>query len=49
MYQIHTDKNEISELQKCQFSELGFREREHVQEWIAKKPDVLAHLSPVNR
>lgn len=40
MYQINKEANEISELQKCTFSELGFREREHVQEWIAKKPDV---------
>jgi hypothetical protein len=40
MYQINKDKNEISEVKKCSFSELGFREREHVQEWIAKKPSV---------
>jgi len=40
MYLINEEENKISSLRSCTFSELGFREREHVQEWIAKKPDV---------
>lgn len=41
MYQIKRNVNNIVQLQECSFSELGFREREHLQEWIAKNPDVL--------
>lgn len=35
MYQIDKDKNRIKEISKKTFSELGFKEREHLQEWIA--------------
>lgn len=41
MYRIDTTNNEISRLQQSTFSEHGFGEREHLQEWIAKSPDVL--------
>lgn len=41
MYQINRNANDIVHLKECLFSELGFREREHLQEWIAKNPDVL--------
>ena len=41
MYQINRDTNNIVHLKERLFSELGFREREHLQEWIAKNPDVL--------
>ena len=40
MYQIDKDKNRIKEISKKTFSELGFREREHLQEWIAYNPNV---------
>ena len=40
MYQIDRDKNRINKIGKKTFSELGFREREHLQEWIAYNPDV---------
>lgn len=40
MYQIDKDKNRINEITKKTFSELGFKEREHLQEWIAYNPDV---------
>ena len=41
MYQIDKDSNELLELEKKLFSELGFSERSHLQEWIAKRPDCL--------
>jgi hypothetical protein len=41
MYRINKETNNITRLQERNFSELGFREREHLQEWIAKNPDVL--------
>ena len=41
MYQIDKGKNDIKELAKRLFSDLGFRERDHLQEWIAKHPEVL--------
>lgn len=41
MYLIDTKTNRIKDLAKKSFSELGFRERQHLQEWIANKPEVL--------
>ena len=41
MYQINRDKNDIVKLEERLFGDLGFREREHLQEWIAKNPDCL--------
>jgi len=41
MYRINKSSNNITKLEARNFSDLGFREREHLQEWIAKNPDVL--------
>ena len=41
MYRIDKIKNDITQLKKCRFSELGFKERDNLQEWIAKNPEVL--------
>ena len=41
MYKINKGKDNIIELDKRLFSELKIREREHLQEWIAKNPDVI--------
>jgi Predicted nuclease of the RecB family len=41
MYRIDRSANAISSLQERSFSSLGFRERDHLQEWIAKNPSVL--------
>lgn len=41
MYKIDRSSNKVIKLQECTFSELGFREREHLQEWIAKDPAIL--------
>jgi len=40
MYLINKVNNCIEKLEEKSFSELGFREREHLQEWIAKVPSV---------
>ena len=41
MYRINKSSNNITKLKEREFKDLGFREREHLQEWIAKNPDVL--------
>jgi hypothetical protein len=41
MYEIDKKHNLVLPLQKRTFSELGFRERDHLQEWIAKNPEIL--------
>ncbi|MEP6262478.1 MAG: DUF4268 domain-containing protein [Gillisia sp.] len=38
MYTIDKNLNRIAEVKKKTFSELGFNERSHVQEWIANNP-----------
>ncbi|PTX44186.1 uncharacterized protein DUF91 [Christiangramia gaetbulicola] len=41
MYRINKDKNNIAKLEERLFSDLKIRERENLQEWIAKNPDML--------
>src|SRR5699024_9500283 len=41
MYQIDKKLNQINRLEEKSFSELGFKEREHLQEWICKDTDCL--------
>lgn len=41
MYQIDKSSNNIIKLEQRLFGEIGIREREHLQEWIAKNPEVL--------
>ena len=41
MYQINATTNELIELSAKRFAELGFKEREHLQEWLAKCPTAL--------
>jgi len=41
MYKINKSSNTIQRLEQKSFTSLGFRERENLQEWIAKQPDVL--------
>lgn len=41
MYLIKRDLNEAISIDKKTFQALGFTEREHLQEWIAKNPDIL--------
>ncbi|MBT3031596.1 MAG: DUF4268 domain-containing protein [Candidatus Thiodiazotropha sp. (ex Lucina pensylvanica)] len=41
MYKINSQGNKIEKLQQRSFGDLGFKERENLQEWIAKEPTVL--------
>ena len=41
MFKINRDENCIVRLEERTFSELNFREREHLQEWLARAPDAL--------
>lgn len=41
MYLIEKDKNRITKLKQTTFSQLKFKEREHLQEWIENNPSAL--------
>lgn len=41
MYQIDKKTNRIKKMETITFSDLGFRERENLQEWIANNPECL--------
>lgn len=41
MFLIDKDNNKLTQIVKTTFHELGFKEREHLQEWIAKTPSCL--------
>lgn len=41
IYKINTSENSIEQVKENTFGELSFKEREHLQEWIAKNPESL--------
>jgi hypothetical protein len=41
MYRINKKNNRIQKLESRLFCDLGFREREHLQEWLANYPEAL--------
>lgn len=41
MYKVDKNSNKILKVQERTFSDLGFRERENLQEWIANEPSAL--------
>ena len=41
MFRIFRDENRIEKLTQKTFSELGLKERQHLQEWIYKNPSCL--------
>jgi uncharacterized protein YnzC (UPF0291/DUF896 family) len=41
MYLIDKTANRIAKLEEKSFTELGFRERDHLQEWLANNPEAL--------
>lgn len=45
MFKVDRDNNSLESLQEVTFSSLGFREREHLQEWLAKNPQALTRES----
>lgn len=50
MFQIDRSAYRLRKLESASFSEVGFREREHLQEWLATMPDALCEARmPVTR
>ena len=41
MYRISRENNRIQRLEERLFGDLGFKEREHLQEWLAHNPEAL--------
>ena len=41
MYIINKETNRIEKIETATFKQLGFKEREHLQEWIANNPSCL--------
>jgi hypothetical protein len=41
MYKINRDKNNIEAIEEITFKSAGLKERQHLQEWIAKNPESL--------
>lgn len=41
MYRINKTENKISKLEERTFKELGFKERDHLQEWLVGNPSAL--------
>jgi hypothetical protein len=41
MFRINHESNRITKVKPVSFSELGFTERNHLQEWLANQPDAL--------
>jgi hypothetical protein len=41
MYLIDSNSNTVKALEKSTFASAGFRERQHLQEWIASNPEIL--------
>ncbi|MCF0187392.1 MAG: DUF4268 domain-containing protein [Bacteroidaceae bacterium] len=41
LYIVNTEENRIEEIKPKTFEDFGFKERQHLQEWIAKEPSSL--------
>ncbi len=41
MFQVNLSENRLVRLEEGQFADLNLREREHLQEWLARMPDAL--------
>ena len=41
MYKINKSTNNVEKLEQRLFKELKIKERDHLQEWIAKNPEML--------
>jgi len=41
MYIINKETNRIEKIESTTFKQLGFKERDHLQEWIANNPSCL--------
>lgn len=47
MYSINQHANKIEKIETTTFKQLGFRERDHLQEWIANNPECLNEDLPL--
>lgn len=45
MYIIHQKENSIEKVSAATFSELNYKERENLQEWIANTPGVFDEVA----
>jgi hypothetical protein len=41
MYLIEKDKKKIKRMQECDFSSIGVKERQDIEEWVEKNPEIL--------
>ena len=41
MYHLNIANKQMTNIDKIQFSEVGFRERQDLQEWIVSNPEYL--------
>lgn len=46
MFVIDKESNRIEKINEKKFVDLGFKEREHLQEWIANNPMALSNNNP---
>jgi hypothetical protein len=41
MFKVNRSENKLQKLEQTRFADLNLRERDHLQEWLAKQPDAL--------
>src|SRR5262249_37656896 len=41
MFRIDRSQNRLDQMETCSFNALGFKEREHLQEWLVSAPEAL--------
>ena len=41
LFRVNPESRESERIEEVEFSQLGFQERQHIQEWIAANPDIL--------
>lgn len=41
MFKVDRSENKLQKLERIRFADLNLRERDHLQEWLAKQPDAL--------
>ena len=41
LFRVNTESRESERIEEVEFSQLGFQERQHIQEWVATNPGIL--------
>lgn len=49
MYLINKENNSVEKITKMSFTKLGFKERDNLQEWIAKSPNIFDEELLINQ